>query len=101
MLPIVAGAGQGTGLGRKVNVPEVRLRLMHTTACRVGYGTTLETVDFRTPDDAMDTAVALFSGIKMWTPPADWDWDTAFAVESYHGLPLTVLAIALEVSISG
>jgi hypothetical protein len=101
LLPIVDGAAQGSGLGRKIHIPEVRMRLLYSATMRVGYGSTLETVDFRMPGDLMDTAVPLFSGIKQWTPPADWDWDTAFTIESFHGLPMTVLAVALEVSVSG
>lgn len=100
LLPIVQPAAQGAALGRKVNIPEVRFRLLDTGGLRVGINSTVETVDFREPGDAMDAAVPLYTGIKRWNGPTDWDWDAAFVFESYHALPFTVLATALDVSVS-
>lgn len=101
MLPLEGGAAQGTAMGRPRRVSEIRLRLLETGAVRVGKGADMETVDFRTPADAMDTAVPLFTGIRKWTQPGGWDDDYQLTFESHHGLPLTVLGVAMEVIVEG
>lgn len=101
-LPLEGGAAKGTAMGQARRVHEVSLRLMDTSALRLAMGDDdRQTVDFRTPDDAMDRAAPLFTGVKRWPQPGGWDRDFQVTIESYRGLPLCVLGVAMEVAVSG
>lgn len=67
------------------------------------YGSTaanMKELIFRQAGDAMDTAIPLFSGVKVLTPPSGFDKEGTIIIESDKPLPMTIrsLAMLLEAS---
>lgn len=101
-MELEAGAGAGTAQGVKKRIHEVLLRLHDTTAMRVGgAGGNLELLDFRVVANPMGEAVPLFSGDRRQAIPGGWERQGRIRIESVGGMPMTILAIAPEVTTNG
>lgn len=89
-----AGGTEGTSQGKTKRIRDVTLRLYRSVGVKVGPSTSsLDIIPFRSSADAMDTAVALFSGDKDVEFDGDYDSDGFVVVRQDQPLPLTVLAI--------
>lgn len=99
-LPIDANASGGPGQGRPKRISEAVIRLQSTGAFKM-MGAIEEPIGFRTPGMLMDTAPPLFTGVRKVIPSTGWDEEGQIALESVGAAPLTVLAIAQEVTVSG
>ena len=59
----------------------------------------LEPIEYRTPQDAMDTAVPLFTGEKTVHFPSEWEHNSQVCVVQDEPLPMTILAILPEIKV--
>ncbi|MDR3418694.1 MAG: hypothetical protein P4L83_21180 [Nevskia sp.] len=100
-MPIEAAAAAGTAQGQAKRIARVTLRLLDSGPCIFGFGEHFDQLSLRTTDEAMDTAVPLFTGDQRVLWPKGWDRLGQMTIETSAPLPLTVLAIVSEVQTNG
>lgn len=89
------GSPDGTSQGRPQRVAVATVRLFATLGAEVGYDADhLETVLFRTEEDAMGVTPGLFTGDKRVSFPKGWDREARILVRQTQPLPLTVVGVA-------
>lgn len=93
---IDAGGADGTAMGKKKRVHKLVIRLLEAGE-GVRYGSNMDGLDewsLRDPNDAMDTAVPLFTGdTPALTMPGHWEREGRVAVA--HALPLPCTVVSL------
>lgn len=96
-IPHDAGGDLGTSYGQRNRVANLVLFLHRTL--NVGQGETLkdlQEIAFRTRDDLMDHAPALFSGFTEDVMPGDWTADGSFFIGDPGPMPATILMLVPE-----
>lgn len=95
LLPLEAGAADGTALGKTRRTHRVGIMLHRSLGLKVGYSfDDLTSLEFRTAGNNMDEAIPLFTGIVSETVDADYDFENSFCIRQDQPLPTTILAIA-------
>ena len=95
---IEAGSASGTAQGKPKRIGPLFLRLYQSMGGKIGPDENhLETLQFRTSTDAMDTAVPLFTGDKQVSFPGGWSRDGQILIVHDDPLPFTVLGIIADV----
>lgn len=100
-LRLEAGAAAGTAQAQTKRVHEVHVRFHETLGALVGRDGTLDPVSFRTADDLMGAAPALWTGDKKVLFPAGWDSDGIVTVMQDEPLPMTVLGLVIGLVTNG
>ena len=96
-LKLEAGAASGTAVGKVKRVHAVVLVLLHSLGLRIGPSLgRLAEVPLRDVEDAMDTAVPLFTGECHVSFDGDFARDAPIVVSGSAPLPFTLLAAAPE-----
>lgn len=99
-LPPEITGQQGTVQGVPKRVHRATIRLDASGAAQIGgRNASSEVLTFRDTDDAMDTAVPLFTGDRQVATYGHWGDDGQLVIETAEPLPLTVLAIVKELQI--
>ena len=95
------GVQGGTSQGKTKKISKVTLRVDRSLGCKVGPDAdNLETLEFRSVRDSMDTALPLFTGDFTTEFLGDYDSSGQVMVLQDQPLPLTVCAIIPEMEIS-
>ena len=92
--------GTNFAQGHMQNIPKALIRFYRTMGGK--FGPTfdkLEPIEYRTPQDAMDTAVPLFTGEKTVHFPSEWAHNAQVCVVQDEPLPMTILAILPEIRV--
>ena len=92
--------GTNFAQGHMQNIPKALIRFYRTMGGK--FGPTfdkLEPIEYRTPQDAMDTAVPLFTGEKTVHFPSEWAHNAQVCVVQDEPLPMTILAILPEIKV--
>jgi hypothetical protein len=101
-LPLDIALNDGASMGRKAQVFRAYLRFWQSLGAQVeGNGEGWDDVFFRAPDDLMDNAPALFTGIKEVYLPNAWNRECTVAVRQILPLPMTLVALVARWSPSG
>lgn len=96
-LKLEAGAAAGTAVGKVKRVHAVALVLLHSLGLRIGPSLAQqEEVPLREVNDAMDTAVPLFTGERHVSFEGDFERDARIVISGDAPLPFTLLAAAPE-----
>jgi hypothetical protein len=91
---IDAGGTEGTSQAKTKRIHEVTLRLFRTVGVEVGSSTSeLDRIPFRSSADAMDSALALFTGDKEVEFRGGFDTDGFIVVRQSQAMPMTILSI--------
>ncbi|MDB5433555.1 MAG: hypothetical protein JWP35_4671 [Caulobacter sp.] len=99
LMPLEAGGGVGSSQGKPKRVNRLMARLYNSQGGRFGPDfTTMEAVEYRTPGDAMDAALPLFTGDKVVEFPGDYDGAATIALLCDQEFPFTLVAMAPEVT---
>ena len=89
-----AGSSDGTSQGKTKRMHKVTFRLLRSAGAQVGpVATNLQTLEFRTPADAMDAPPPLFTGDKLVAWPGGYETDNRIYVAHDQPTPLTLVAI--------
>ena len=92
--------GTNFAQGYMQNIPKAYIRFYNTMGGRIGPTfDKMEEIQYRTPQDAMDEAIPLFTGEKQLNFPANWNHFAQVCVEQDEPLPMTILAIIPEVRV--
>lgn len=95
---IEAGAADGTAQGKTKRMHKVSFRFINTGSCQVGPdANTLETLEFRTPSDPMDSPPPLYTGDKLVAWPGGYDTDGRIYVTTNQPTALGVVAVFPQV----
>lgn len=99
-MPVEGGSAFGTAQGKTKRVTQITLRLLDSIG--ISYGTStddLRELSFRATSDPMDVTPPLFTGDKT-DLPIEKGWVNSFQLylRQSKPLPLTILAIMLEVT---
>ena len=92
--------GTNFAQGHMQNIPKALIRFYRTMGGK--FGPTfdkMEPIEYRTPQDAMDTAVPLFTGEKTVHFPSEWAHNSQVCVVQDEPLPMTILAILPEIKV--
>lgn len=92
--------GTNFAQGHMQNIPKADIRFYRTMGGK--FGPTfdkLEPIEYRTPQDAMDTAVPLFTGEKTVRFPSEWAHNSQVCIVQDEPLPMTILAILPEIKV--
>jgi hypothetical protein len=97
-----AGGSAGTSLGKAAKIYRVAVRFLDTLGGFVGKPsetfaydpTTLEEIDFRVPNDPMNQAPPIQSGVRDVTFPGDWDREKRVEAVQIQPLPMTIVSMA-------
>lgn len=92
--------GTNFAQGHMQNIPKALIRFYRTMGGK--FGPTfdkMEPIEYRTPQDAMDTAVPLFTGEKTVHFPSEWAHNAQVCVVQDDPLPMTILAILPEIKV--
>lgn len=92
--------GTNFAQGHMQNIPKALIRFYRTMGGK--FGPTfdkMEPIEYRTPQDAMDTAVPLFTGEKTVHFPSEWAHNAQVCVVQDEPLPMTILAILPEIKV--
>lgn len=96
---INAGGGDGTSQGKTSRINKLAVRFRETLGCKFGPSfSSLQEMLFRSVEDGMDNAPALFTGDKVVEFDADYSTDPWVCVQQDDPLPSTVVAIVPVVS---
>ena len=88
------GAEEGSIQGSRKRAAKVAIRVHRSAGFQYGRrGRPLDQHEFRTPEDAMDTAVPLFTGDVEVPFPGDYDRDPGLMIAQELPLPLRVLSL--------
>ena len=99
-LKISQGNPAGTAVGKVKRIDHLALLLMETATFQAGRDVdNLDTIEFRTVEDAMDTAVPLFDGEYRLDFDGEHERDVRYVIEGDAPLPFTLLAVAPEVAV--
>lgn len=92
--------GTNFAQGHMQNIPKALIRFYRTMGGKFGptFDKT-EPIEYRTPQDAMDTAVPLFTGEKTVHFPSEWAHNSQVCVIQDDPLPMTILAILPEIKV--
>lgn len=94
LLRIEAGAADGTALGKIRRTHDLSVLLFQTLGLKFGMSfSSLDTINFRTFEDPMDTPLSLFSGIKELGVEADYDTENMLCFRQDGPAPGTILAV--------
>lgn len=92
--------GTNFAQGHMQNIPKAYIRFYKTMGGKIGPDfKKMEEIQYRTPQDAMDKAIPLFTGEKQLNFPANWDHFAQVCIEQDVPLPMTILAIIPEVKV--
>lgn len=92
--------GTNFAQGHMQNIPKALIRFYRTMGGK--FGPTfdkMEPIEYRTPQDAMDKAVPLFTGEKTVHFPSEWAHNSQVCVVQDDPLPMTILAILPEIKV--
>lgn len=96
-----AGGQFGTSQGKTSKIYRADVRFIDTLGGKIGRPdpddlsnpSTLDDIDYRDPDDQMNAAPPIFTGIKQVTFPGDWQTEKRVEILADSPLPMTVSAI--------
>lgn len=92
--------GSNSAQGYTQNIVKAYIRFYNTMGGKIGPTfDKMEEIQYRTPQDAMDEAIPLFTGEKQLNFPANWNHYAQVCVEQDEPLPITILAIIPEVRV--
>lgn len=95
---INAGAADGTAQGKTKRITKANFRFYETVGAKIGADeNNLDEIQFRSPSNAMDTALQPFTGDKLEAWPNGYDVDGYIMVKQDKPLPMTVVAIHPQV----
>lgn len=92
-MDIESGANAGTSQGKVTHISKVMVRLYKSLGCKVGDGTTQDTVPFQKFGDLLDTAPDLYTGDKEVSFPSGHVKNKYIQITQEQPLPLYVLGI--------
>jgi len=94
LLPIEAGAADGTAQGKTKRIHRVSVRLNNTMYLKCGHRVDkMQEVIFRDTEDVMGDSYALFTGDKVFNWGGDYDTEGAIIIENDSPMPMTILAV--------
>lgn len=92
--------GTNFAQGYMQNIPKVDVRLYRTMGGKFGPSfDKLEPIEYRTPLDAMDTAISLFTGEKTVRFQSEWAHKAQLCIVQDEPLPMTILAVIPEIKV--
>ena len=92
--------GTNFAQGHMQNIPKAYIRFYRSMGGKFGPTfNKLEDIQYRTPLDAMDRAIPLFTGEKTIHFPAEWEHNAQVCVVQDEPLPMTILAILPEIRV--
>ena len=95
---IEAGAADGTAQGKTKRMHKVTFRFLRTAGAKVGpNASNLQTLEFRTPANAMDAPPPLFSGDKLVAWPGGYEIDNRIEVTHDQPTPVNLVAIYAQI----
>lgn len=94
LLRIEAGSADGTALGKKRKIGTLKLLLLNTLGIKIGTSfDKLKTVLFRTSQDRLGFAPALFTGVKVHQLEGNYDTESQICIRVEDPLPATILSV--------
>jgi hypothetical protein len=100
-LDLEAGAQAGTAQTRTRRVAKVWARVNRTIGGKIGRGSVLEPVLYRTTESPMGSSVDLFSGLVNVDFPKGYDRECVIKITQDQPLPLEVLSVIPELDTQG
>jgi hypothetical protein len=92
--------GTNFAQGHMQNIPRALVRFYRTMGGKLGPTfEKLSPIEYRTPLDAMDTAVPLFTGEKTIHFQSEWAHNAQVCIVQDEPLPMTLLAIMPEIKV--
>jgi hypothetical protein len=99
-LKIEGGSQLGTAIGKNKEIFGLTFNVLNSHTISFGPDEdNLETIDFRTVADPMDTAVDFFTGEVHVNWDGDWESDPRMLIQSDAPVPFTLLSLAPETNI--
>jgi len=93
-LPIEAGGQDGPALSKKQRISQIRVLLHESLGGKFGPDSdNMDEILYRTPGDALDTAVPLYNGYKVVDFRGDNERDAQIRFEQHQAFPVTIVAI--------
>ena len=100
-LKIEGGTAVGTALGKPKRITGITFILLNSHTLSFGPDLeTLDEIDFREVEDAMDSGVPLFTGEVFREFDGNWETDSRIVIESDDPCPFGLLALAPEVTVN-
>ena len=94
LLPIEAGAADGTSQGKTKRVHRMTFRFHNTMYARAGYSVDkLQLIIFRNVNDELGESYPLFSGDKALNWGGDYDTEGNIVIQSNRPMPMNILAV--------
>ncbi len=94
-----AGAADGTAQGKTKRITRLAIRFYNTLGGMFGFlGKQLDTIQFRSGNDPMDSAPPLFTGDKSLLFPDGYDTDARIYIKQDQPLPMTIVAVMPQVN---
>jgi len=91
---IEAGSGIGSAQGRPTRVDTLALRFNSTAQCKFGRDEdNQEEITFRTPQDALDAAVPLFTGDKVFPFDGAYEPDSRLVITGNAPVPCNITCL--------
>jgi hypothetical protein len=100
LLPLDVGSELGTATGSRARVKEIVVKFADTIGAKIGYNSSnTQTVSFRKPGDAMDTAVPLFTGQKK-VKGHFYKEEASVYIKQDQPLPMTIYAVTAKLEVN-
>ena len=101
-LPIEAGAQSGTAQGAMKKTTDCHVRLFETRGAEIGVDGTYVRIQQRSPQDNVNEALPLYSGLHRVEGPVPIQWDrvAGLTIRQAEPLPMTVLAVVRTVTVN-
>lgn len=92
--------GTNFAQGHMQNIPKADIRFYRTMGGKIGPSfEKMEAIQYRTPQDKMNTAIPLFTGEKSLNFPANWEHYAQVCIEQDEPLPMIILAVIPEIKV--
>ena len=94
-LPIEMGQSvPGSPQGFIKRVDQAIIKFYKSYGCQYGYSEeTLDNIDFKDPNRAMNLPPQMFTGLKLVTMPTDYDREAAILIKQEKPFPCNILAV--------
>ena len=92
--------GTNFAQGHMQNIPKAFIRFYRSMGGKFGPSfDKLEPVEYRTPQDAMDSAIPLFTGEKTVHFQSEWAHKAQICIVQDEPLPMTILAVIPDIKV--
>ena len=101
-LPIEAGAQSGTAQGAMKKTTECHVRLFESRGAEIGVDGTYVRIQQRSPQNNVNEALPLYSGLHRVEGPVPLQWDrvAGLTIRQAEPLPMTVLAVVRTMTVN-